>query len=540
MKFDSDARLILSNGITALNDAVRVTLGPRGRNVVIARDNSVAITKDGVTVAREVHLENSLEDVGAQIIKQIANKVAIEAGDGTTTATVLAHSIFTEGNKMVSAGSHPMDLKRGIELASKQIISKLREISVKLDSLEMVKQVATISANNDEELGQLIADSIKQVGFDGIITIGESKTNETFVELVEGLQFNSGYLSPYFITNQEKATIDFEKPIILLYDGKITNIQDVLQYLDYSNKINRPLLIICDGLDGEPLNALLFNKLKGTIRVAVVKAPGFGDSRRDRLEDISAIVGGRVISQLDGTSLRESIATESVGSCDSVIVSNEKTMIIGGHGSEESRNNRISELKLMITNATNESQKLLLKERLSKFEGGVAIIKIGAVSEMEAKEKADRLDDALGATRAAIAEGIIAGGGVPLAVIAENLQLDLSNRDQLLGVEIIKKACKQPFSVILQNAGLSPEVIWDKIKEMNKSYYVSTSGTAYSIGIVYSTGYDLKNERYCNLIAAGILDPVKVTISALENAVSIAALLLTTDCLMIQKPKVNP
>lgn len=525
IKFTTDARQLLSNGINALSDAVQVTLGPRGRNVIIARDNSVAITKDGVTVAREVHLENYLEDVGAQMVKQVAHKVSLEAGDGTTTATVLASAIFNEGNKLVVAGSHPMELKRGIEIAAKEIIAQLKASSIPVKDIETIRQVATISANNDEVIGQIIADAIKAVGFDGIITMGESKTNETIVDVVEGLQINSGFISPYFINNIEKSSVEFDNPIILLYDSKISNLQDILQYLEYSNKIGKPLLIICDGIDGEALNTLLINKLKGTLRVAAIKFGGYGDHKKMKLEDMAILTGGKVISQLEGTTIKESIATECVGSCKKVTITSDNTTIIGGSGNADKIAERVAEIKLMIENATNDSAKLLLKERLSKFEGGVAIIKIGAASEIEAREKSDRIDDALGATRAAIAEGIISGGGAPIALIADSLDLHLPNRDQQLGVDLLKKACQKPFRIILENAGISPDVVWDKIRisQFNSD--------------IQNFGFDVKNEKYCDMIAEGIIDPVKVSTSALENAVSIASLLLTTDCLMVQKPQ---
>jgi chaperonin GroEL len=517
--FNTDARAHLSNGITALAEAVKVTLGPRGRNVVISRDNGVAITKDGVTVAREVHLENPLENVGAQMVKQVANKVALEAGDGTTTATVLAHAIFTEGNRLVVAGAHPMELKKGIDLASKQIVEALKAKSTKVEDFATIKQVATISANNDDEIGQIIADAMEAVGFDGIITTGESKTGETYVELVEGMQFNNGYLSPYFI-NTEKSTVEFEKPLILIYDGKISNLQDCLQYLEFSNKQQRPLLIISEGVDGEALNTLLVNKLKGTLRVAAVRAPGFGEQRKLKLDDIAILTGGQTISEMEGETLKDSIASQFVGSCDRVVITNDSTMIIGGHGLTANIEARVEELNSQIANATDESKRLMLKERLAKFQGGVAIIKIGATSEIEAREKFDRIDDALGATRSAVEEGIIPGGGITLAMVADSLQLTLENRDQQLGVELLKKACQQPFRAILDNAGISADVVWNNIK-------------------AGQPGFNVKTEEYVDMIQAGIIDPVKVTKTALENAVSISALLLTTDCLMVEKPKVN-
>jgi chaperonin GroEL len=517
IKFRSDARNQLAAGIETLADAVKVTLGPRGRNVVIARDNSVAITKDGVTVAREVHLADYMQDVGAQMIKQVANKVAMEAGDGTTTATVLAHAIFKEGNKLVEIGSHPMDLKKGIEIGMKEIIENLKAQSQPVEDIEKIRQVATISANNDEEIGSIIADAMEAVGFNGIITAGESKTGETFVEIVEGMQFNSGYLSPYFINAPEKGTVEFEKPLIMLYDGKISNLADALHFLEHSNKTQRPLLIIADGVDGEALNTMLVNKLRGTLKVAVVKAPSFGEDRRYKLEDIAVLTGGKLISEMDGITLREAIATNYVGSCDRITVTSDSTTIIGGLGSSEDITKLTNDLKAQIEGADTETKKIILKERLSKFEGGVAIIKIGAKSEIEAREKADRIDDALGATRSAVAEGIVVGGGIALINAVENMKANSPEKDVQLGIEIIAKACKQPFYSIITNAGLNADVILNEIKSTGK-------------------GFNAKTEQFCDMHEAGIIDPVKVTRTALENAVSIAGLLITTDCLMVKPP----
>jgi chaperonin GroEL len=378
---------------------------------------------------------------------------------------------------------------------------------------------------------------MKAVGFDGIITAGESKTGETYVEIVQGLQFSSGYISPYFITNVEKSTVELERPIILLYDAKISNLQDILQYLEFSNVQKRPLLIISEGVDGEALNTLLINKLKGTVKVAAVRAVGFGEQRKLRLEDIAILTAGTVVTQLEGTTLKESIAATFVGKCDKVIITNDTTTIIGGAGTSDVIDARVAELKLLIAATDNESQKLMLKERLSKFEGGVAIIKIGATSEIEAREKADRIDDALGATRAAVSDGIISGGGIPLAMIADSLDLVMPNRDQQLGVDLLRKACQEPFRIIIANAGLSPDVIWNKIKEGSPTLINHSADGDGILSRVPNYGFDVKNEAYVDMIAAGIIDPVKVTKTALENAVSIAALLLTTDCLMVQKPK---
>jgi chaperonin GroEL len=521
MQFRAEARAKLAEGINKLTEAVEVTLGPRGRNVIISRDNSVAITKDGVTVAREVDLADHMENVGAQLIKQVAQKVAIEAGDGTTTATVLSHAIFTEGNRMVAQGAHPMDLKRGIEKTATAIIEAISAKSQKVENLEKVKQVATISANNDEEIGQIIADAMEAVGFDGIITVAESKTAETFVEIVEGMQFNNGYLSPYLVNNSEKGTVEFDNVLVLLYDGKISSLNDVIQFLEYSNKSNRPLLIISDGVDGEALNTLIVNRLRGTIKAAAVRAPGFGDQRKLRLDDIATVTGGKTVSEKEGMVLKEVVATQVLGSCEKVTITNDSTTIVGGAGDSTKIADLIAELKLQIDAAPNDSAKILLKERLAKLQGGVAIIKIGAISEVEAKEKADRIDDALGATRAAVLEGIIPGGGTALYQAADEVAgtLTFSNRDQQLGRDVLLSACKRPFTAIINNAGLNPEVIWNGIK-------TSPPGT----------GFNAKTEEYVNMIDSGIIDPVKVTRCALENAVSIASLLITTDCLMVKPP----
>lgn len=517
IKFRSEARNELAKGIDSLAEAVKVTLGPRGRNVVISRDNSVAITKDGVTVAREFHLKDPIQDVGAQMVKQVANKVALEAGDGTTTATVLAHAIFKEGNKLVEIGSHPMDLKKGIELGMEAIIENLKTQSRPVQDIQKIKQVATISANNDETIGDIISTAMESVGFDGIITVGESKTNDTFVEIVEGMQFQNGYISPYFINSPEKGTVEFEKPLIMVYDGKVSNLADIIQFLEYSNKSNRPLLIIADGVEGEALNTMLLNKLRGSLKVAVVKAPSFGEDRRSKLEDIAVLTGGALISEMNGITIKEAPATEYLGGCDRLTVTSDYTTIIGGHGSTEKIQSLTDDLKAQIKNCDNNSKLLILKERLSKFEGGVAIIKIGARSEIEAREKADRIDDALGATRSAVAEGIVVGGGIALMNACESITVTSPIKDIQLGIDVIVKACKQPFYSILENAGLNPDVIWNKIKSDN-------------------TGFNAKTEEFVDMYEAGIIDPVKVTRTALENAVSISSLLITTDCLMVKPP----
>jgi chaperonin GroEL len=517
--FSSEARKKLAKGISDLNSAVSVTLGPRGRNVVISQDNGVAITKDGVTVAKYFETADFLENVGAQMVKQVANKVAHEAGDGTTTATVLANAIFTEGNRQIEIGAHPMDLKKGIELGSAAIIKYVNTISRPIQSIETIKQVATISANNDEIIGQTLADTMEAVGFDGVITLGESKTGETFVEIVKGMQFQNGFLSPYFVNDSEKNIVEYEKPLVLLYDGKISNLQDILSFLELSNQTKRPLLIISESVSGEALNTLLVNKVRGSVNAAAVKAPGFGEHRRAYLQDIATLTGATLISDMDGILLKEATAAQYVGSCDSVEIYQDKTIIVGGHGKQEMIDVLVSDLKAQIAACTNESHKLLLKERLSKFDGGVAIIKIGATSELEAREKADRIDDALGATRAAVAEGIVMGGGQALVLASKYADFPTdSNKDVQLGIDLIRKAVLQPFITILKNAGIGSDIVLDKV----------LSGPL---------GYNAKTEEYVDMFEAGIIDPVKVTRLALENAVSIAGLLITTDCLMVKIPE---
>lgn len=518
-KFKAEARQKLAEGINALAEAVKVTLGPRGRNVVISRNNSVAITKDGVTVAREFELNDPIANVGAQMVKQVANKVALEAGDGTTTATVLAHAIFTEGNHYVETGAHPMDLKKGIEIGMKIIIENLKGQSVEIKDFDKIRQVATISANSDETIGSIITEAMEKVGFDGIITAGESKTNETLVEVVKGMQFQNGYLSPYFINDDESGTVEFEKPLILLYDGKISNLQDILHFLELSNKSQKPLLIISESVDGEALNTLLVNKMRGTLKVAAVRAPGFGEQRRARLLDIATLTGATLISEMDGMILRECVAAEHVGSCDSITIASNSTTLVGGNGNPDKVKDLIDDLKSQIVASDNESKRIMLKERLSKFEGGVAIIKIGATSEIEAREKADRIEDALGATRAAVAEGIVMGGGLALvkAVSMDNFPIN-ANRDIQLGIELIKKACLQPFKTIIDNSGVNADIVLDRIQNGQMP------------------GYNAKTEEYVDMFEAGIIDPVKVTRTALEHAVSISSLLITTDCLMVNYP----
>ena len=516
--FDADARNRLKIGVDTLANSVKVTMGPGGRNVVIARDGGLAVTKDGVSVAREVVLSDHIADVGAQMVKQVAHKVAQLAGDGTTTATVLTQEIFNRGLKAVATGANPIELKRGMDSALTEVVDALNRLSIPVKDLTHIHQVATISANNDESMGALITKCMEAVGFDGIITVEQSKSAETYVDIVEGMQFKSGYLSPYFINSNEKPQVEFENALILLVDGKVSVLNDIVQFLEYSNQKGRPLLVISESVDGDALNTMVLNKLRGTIKAAAVRAPGFGEIRKENLDDIAILTGAKTISEREGYTLSETIASEVLGSASKVIVTADSTTIIGGEGDAESIKERISDINAQIDNSTNESSILILKERLARLDGGVAIIKVGAHSEIEMREKIDRIDDAIGATRAAVEEGIVVGGGVALCKIAETLTptiAETQNFEHRLGRTILLESCLAPFKVILTNAGESPDAILSEMKNRNQEYNV-------------------KAREYCNFIDSGIIDPSKVTRVALENAVSIASMMLTTEVLMVQ------
>jgi chaperonin GroEL len=526
--FGSKSRDALKRGVNQLADSVKVTLGPKGRNVVLGRKNQYAITKDGVSVAREVFLKDPMENLGAQMVKQVASNVAMEAGDGTTTATVLAQSILNKGIKLIESGYDPMDLKRGIDAATELIKDYLESIAIKVDNIEQIRNVATISANGDSTIGNIIADAMEIVGFDGVITIEDSKTHETSMQVVEGMQFGSGYLSPYFINHMDKLEVGFNNPFILIYSGKIKGLKGLVNVLDYTVSKKRPLLIIADQLEGDALQALIMNRVNGSLEVAAVRSPGYGEHKVNQLKDIAAVTGALFLSEEAGHDISNinPDAVESIlGSCEKATVTHDSTVIVNGASSEEEIQKRINEIKSQIEFRDNESEKMLLKERLSKLEGGVAILKIGAYSEVELKEKKDRLDDALSATRSAIEEGILPGGGIALLNASIKVTAELANgvhtfdtADVLAGVKILLDSCEAPLSAILANAGISFDVVKNTItKEANPTY-----------------GYDARRSNYVDMISTGIIDPAKVTRSALENAVSIAGLMLTTECTLME------
>jgi len=519
--FDQEARKKLLDGVEKLTNAVKVTLGPNGRNVVIARNNQLAITKDGVSVAREVFLDDELENVGAQMVKQVAHKVALDAGDGTTTATVLTHAIFNEGLKNVIAGTNPIELKRGMDIAVDALKQKIKDHSVEVKADDLVN-VAKISANNDETIGSIVAEAINKVGPDGVITIEENKALSTYVDVVEGLNFSSGFLSPYFITNLEKNIAEHKKCLIMLYDGRINNLQDILPFLEHSKKTGNPLLIISENINVEALNALVVNKLRGSVNAVAVKAPGFGEFRKFRLDDIAALTGAKTITEKEGMILSKVNPSEVLGFCEKAIVGEGYTTIVGGAGNPETIKSRAEDIKKQILASPDESQKLMHKERLAKFEGGIAIIKVGAASELETKEKIDRIDDALSATRAAIAEGIVPGGGITLIRCAKEVSssidsLSFENEQQKNGAKILLSACELPFMTILENGGHMGHSIWAKIETLD-----------------FWQGYNSRTSKVEDFSESGIIDPAKVVRVTLENATSISSLLLTTECLMVQ------
>jgi chaperonin GroEL len=523
--FGSDSRDALKRGVNKLADSVKVTLGPKGRNVVLGRKNQYAITKDGVSVAREVFLKDPVENLGAQMVKQVSSNVAMEAGDGTTTATVLAQAILNKGIKLIESGHDPMELKKGIDSAAEIIKQYLEDTSVKVENIEQIRNVATISANGDKVIGDIIADAMAVVGFDGIITIEDSQTHETSMQVVEGMQFSSGYLSPYFITHMEKFEVNFNNPFILIYSGKISGLKGLVNVLDYTASKKRPLLIIADQLEGDALQALIMNRVNGSLEVAAVRSPGFGEHKVNQLKDIAAVTGAVLLSEDAGhsiTNINPEAVEDILGSCEKITVTHDSTVLVNGNSEEGEVEKRINEIKAQIEFKENESEKLLLKERLSKLEGGVAILKIGAYSEVELKEKKDRLDDALSATRAAIEEGILPGGGIALLNASEKAFEKASSNmthDEVAGFNVLLEACEAPLYAILANAGISFDVIKNKIVEANDP----------------QLGYDARKNQYVNMIDSGIIDPAKVTRSALENAVSIAGLMLTTECTLMEE-----
>ncbi|MDO8967458.1 MAG: chaperonin GroEL [Algoriphagus sp.] len=514
--FDTDARDRLKKGVDALADAVKVTLGPKGRNVIIDKKfGAPMITKDGVSVAKEIELSEPIENMGAQLVKEVASKTADNAGDGTTTATVLAQSIFNVGIKNVAAGANPMDLKRGIDKAVAAVVARLKENSKPISTSKEIAQVATVSANNDEEIGKMISDAMDKVGKDGVITVEEAKGTETDVKTVEGMQFDRGYLSPYFVTNTEKMEAELDQPFILIYDKKISSMKELLPVLEPVAQSGKPLLIISEDVDGEALATLVVNKIRGALKVSAVKAPGFGDRRKAMLEDIAILTGGTVISEERGFKL-ENATLDMLGRAEKINIDKDNTTIVNGAGDSAAIKGRIAEIKAQIEKTTSDYDKEKLQERLAKLSGGVAILYIGAATEVEMKEKKDRVDDALHATRAAVQEGVVVGGGVALVRAADAL-IDLKgeNEDQDTGINIIRLAIESPLRTIVSNAGGEPSVVINKIRD-NKGNY----------------GYNARTDVYEDLFKAGVIDPTKVTRLALENAASIAALLLTTECVV--------
>ena len=521
--FDIEARNKMKKGVDTLANAVKVTLGPKGRNVVIEKKfGAPAVTKDGVTVAKEIELDDPIENMGAQMVKEVASKTADLAGDGTTTATVLAQSIISEGLKMVAAGANPMDLKRGIDKAVSLVVESLKSQSQTVGSdSKKIQQVATISANNDETIGKLIAEAFTKVGKEGVITVEEAKGTDTTVDVVEGMQFDRGYISPYFVTNSEKMEAELQNPYILIYDKKISNMKDILHILEKVAQGGRPLLIIAEDLEGEALATLVVNKLRGTLKVAAVKAPGFGDRRKEMLQDIAILTKGIVISEEQGYKL-ENVDLSYLGTAASVTIDKDNTTVVGGKGKKEDIVARVNQIKAQIETTTSDYDKEKLQERLAKLSGGVAVLYVGAATEVEMKEKKDRVDDALHATRAAVEEGIVPGGGVAYIRAIESLEAKVRGQiaDEQTGMAIVRRALEEPVRILTANAGIDGSIVVQKIKEGKADF-----------------GFNARTEEYENLFKAGVIDPTKVSRVALENAASIAGMLLTTECVVADKPK---
>lgn len=523
--FNIDARDQLKKGVDELANAVKVTLGPKGRNVILEKKfGAPQITKDGVTVAKEIELEDAYQNMGAQLVKEVASKTGDDAGDGTTTATVLAQSIVNVGLKNVTAGANPMDLKRGIDKAVesvvKNIASQARNVG---DNYDKIEQVATVSANNDSQIGKLIADAMRKVSKDGVITIEEAKGTETTIEVVEGMQFDRGYISPYFVTNTEQMEVEFEKPQILIYDKKISNLKELLPILEPAVQSGRPILIIAEDVDSEALTTLVVNRLRGSLKICAVKAPGFGDRRKEMLEDIAILTGGTVISEEKGIKL-ENATLEMLGTAEKVTVDKDNTTIVNGAGEKDAIHTRIGQIKSQIATTTSDYDKEKLQERLAKLSGGVAVLYVGAASEVEMKEMKDRVDDALHATRAAIEEGIVPGGGVAYIRSIDALDsVKAENEDERTGIEIIKRAIEEPLRQIVANAGKEGAVVTQKVREGKDDF-----------------GYNARTDKYENFFEAGVVDPAKVCRIALENAASIAGMFLTTECVIVEKKEDNP
>ena len=525
IKFDIEARDGLKRGVDALANSVKVTLGPKGRNVIISKSfGGPQVTKDGVTVAKEIELENELENMGAQMVKEVASKTNDLAGDGTTTATVLAQAIVKEGLKNVASGANPMDLKRGIDKAVSCITEELNKQSKEVgNSSEKIQQVASISANNDSNVGNLIATAFEKVGKEGVITVEEAKGTDTYVDVVEGMQFDRGYLSPYFVTNADKMITELENPYILLFDKKISNLQEILPILEPVSQSGRSLLIIAEDVEGQALATLVVNKLRGGLKIAAVKAPGFGDRRKAMLEDISILTGGTVVSEERGFSL-ENADLSMLGTAETITIDKDNTTIVNGAGKASEIKARVNQIKAQIETTTSDYDKEKLQERLAKLAGGVAVLYVGAASEVEMKEKKDRVDDALHATRAAVEEGIVVGGGVALVRTKDKLaKLKSENADEKTGIQIVEKAIEAPIRTIVENAGGEGSIVISKVLESKDSI-----------------GYDAKNEEYVDMLKAGIIDPKKVTRIALENAASVAGMILTTECAVVDIKEESP
>ena len=525
ISFDVDAREELKKGVDQLANAVKVTLGPKGRNVIIEKKYGAPhITKDGVTVAKEIELDEAAQNLGAQLVKEVASKTGDQAGDGTTTATILAQSIITVGLKNVTAGANPMDLKRGIDKAVARVVESIKAQSHEVGSdYDKIEQVATISANNDPEIGKLIADAMKKVSKDGVITIEEAKGRDTTIDVVEGMQFDRGYISPYFVTNTEKMEVEMEKPYILIHDKKISNLKELLPVLEPAVQSGRPLLIIAEDVDSEALTTLVVNRLRAQLKICAVKAPGFGDRRKEMLQDIATLTGGIVISEEQGIKL-ESATLEMLGTAERVTVTKDNTVIVNGAGEKQAIADRVNQIKAQIANTTSDYDREKLQERLAKLSGGVAVLYVGAASEVEMKEKKDRVDDALSATRAAIEEGIVPGGGVAYIRAINDLQgLKGECDDEQTGIDIIRRAIEEPMRQIVHNAGKEGAVVVQKVMEGSEDF-----------------GYNARLDKYEQMFAAGVVDPAKVSRIALENAASIAGMFLTTECVITEKKEENP
>ena len=521
--YDTEARHHLKLGVDKLANAVRVTLGPKGRNVVVEKQfGAPTVTKDGVSVAKEIELEDRLENVGAQMVKEVASKTSDVAGDGTTTATVLAQSIISEGLKNVTAGANPMEIKKGIDLAKNRVVKFISENSKDIPDSNQIAQVATISANDDEEIGTKIAEAMDKVGKDGVITVEESKTAETYLEFVDGMQFDRGYLSPYFVTNSDSMEAQLDDAYILVHDKKITNMKDILPLLEKVVQSGKPILIIAEDIEGEALATLVVNKLRGTFNVVAVKAPGFGERRKSMLEDIATLTGATVISEEKGFKL-ESVTLSDLGTCKKVVTDKDNTTIVDGGGAPEAISSRVNEIRVHIEKTTSDYDKEKLQERLAKLSGGVAVLNVGAATEVEMKEKKDRVDDALHATRAAVEEGIVTGGGVILLRASKDLDNVETSTNLQVGVDIMKRALEGPIRQICSNAGVESSIVVQKVLESEDDY-----------------GYDARNGEYVDMFKAGIIDPAKVSRVAVENASSISGLLLTTEVAITNKPEENP